>query len=115
MKRIHGLILVAAALAFATTAALADDTPGTSSTHPSKAVHHAKSAAKTPKTDLNAASKEELMKLPGIDDAVADKILAARPFKTRSELMTKNIVTSEQFAKLRTLVAAMPATKTASK
>jgi len=109
MKRIHGLILVAAALAFATTAALA------SSTHPSKAVHHAKSAAKTPKTDLNAASKEELMKLPGIDDAVADKILAARPFKTRSELMTKNIVTSEQFAKLRTLVAAMPATKTASK
>ena len=115
MKRIHGLILVAAALAFAGTAALAEDTPSTSSTHSSKAVHHAKSAAKTPKTDLNSASKEDLMKLPGVDDAIADKILSARPFKTRGELVTKNIVTGEQFAKLRGLVAAMPAAKSASK
>ena len=125
MKRSQGLILTVAALAFAATTALADEPPSTPSTPPAtmqapakataKAVHHAKTAAKTPKTDLNSASKEDLMKLPGVDDAIADKIVAARPFKTRSELVSKNIVTSAEFAKLRTLVAAMPAPKSASK
>ena len=117
MKRSHGLILMAAALAFAATVALADDTPNTSASTsaPAKTVHHAKAAAKTPKTDLNSASKEDLMKLPGIDDAAADKIIAARPFKTRSELVSKNVVTSTEYAKLRMLVAAMPAPKSASK
>ena len=115
MKRIHGLILTVAALAFVTTAALAEDTNAPANP-PAKAAHHAKTAvAKTPKTDINSASKEDLMKLPGVDDATADKIIAARPFKTRSELVSKNILTSAQFAKVRTMVAAMPAPKSAAK
>jgi len=72
-------------------------------------------AAEMPKVDLNTASKDELMKVPGVGDATADKIIAARPFKTRTELVSKNILTSAQFAKVRTLVAAMPAPKSASK
>ncbi len=123
MKRTHGLILAMAAVAFAATTALADEpqsTPATSpapatTSAPAKSMHHAKAAAKTPKTDINSASKEDLMKLPGVDDATADKIIAARPFKTRTELVSKNILTSAQFAKVRMMVAAMPAPKSASK
>ena len=114
MKRIAGLILTLAALTFVASMALADDT-STPANPPAKMAHHAKAVAKTPKTDLNSASKDDLMKLPGVDDATADKIIAARPFKTRTELVSKNILTSAQFAKVRTLVAAMPAPKSASK
>ncbi|MBI1796236.1 MAG: helix-hairpin-helix domain-containing protein [Candidatus Eisenbacteria bacterium] len=52
------------------------------------------------KCDLNSAPKEELMKLSGIDDATADKIVAARPFKSRGELMSKNILTKAQYSKV---------------
>ena len=121
MKRMHGVILAMAAVAFAATTALADEPQSTPATSPApattsaKTMHHTKAAAKTPKTDLNSAAKEDLMKLPGVDDATADKIIAARPLKTRTELVSKNILTSAQFAKVRTLVAAMPAPKSASK
>lgn len=115
MKRIAGLILTLAALTFVASVALAEDASAPANAPAKTTAHHAKPAAKTPKTDLNSASKEDLMKLPGVDDAIADKIIAARPFKTRSELVSKNILTSAQFAKVRTMVAAMPAPKSASK
>ena len=76
-----------------------------------KATQHA-AAAKTaaaPRVDLNSASKEDLMKLPGVGDAIADKIIAARPFKTRAELRSKNLVNGAAYAKLRGLVTAKQA------
>lgn len=39
----------------------------------------AKASAKVKLVDINSASKAELTKLPGIDDATADKIIAGRP------------------------------------
>ena len=65
-------------------------------------------------TDLNAASRETLLRLPGITDEIADKIIGARPFKSRAELVSKNIVTKAEFAKIRYRVTAK-ATPTAAK
>src|SRR5438874_278940 len=45
-----------------------------------KAHAHKAKAMATPKVDLNMGAKEDLMKLPGITDETADKIIAARPF-----------------------------------
>ena len=56
--------------------------------------------------DLNSASRDELIKLPGIGEAIADKIIAARPLKAKSDLLSKNIVNVATYRKVRALVIA---------
>jgi len=68
-----------------------------------------KKTTKEPPIDLNSATKDDLMKLPGVGDATADKIIAARPFKTKAELLTKKIVTRAEYSKIRTHVIAKKA------
>ena len=109
------LSLAAAALVLSLgAAAYADDTPaaGRSSAPPNPApasdarpMHHAhhQTGAKAASTaiDLNSASKEQLMTLPGITDEVAEKIIAARPFTMRSELVKKSVVSKAEYTKIR--------------
>ena len=60
--------------------------------------HH--SSSKHPAIDLNAASKDDLMKLPGVTDETADKIIAARPFKSKNELVSKKLMTETEYKKI---------------
>lgn len=72
--------------------------------HPMK--HTSKMMAKHSVIDLNSASKEQLMKLPGIGAGTAEKIIAARPFKSRAQLVSKNLVTKSEYHKIRGSVTA---------
>lgn len=52
------------------------------------------------KPDINSASKEDLMKVKGMTDADADKIIAGRPYKSVSELKTKKIIDAATYSKV---------------
>ncbi len=70
---------------------------------------HAEHAAAMPKVDINSASKEDLMKLAGVGDATADKIIAGRPYKTKAELASKKILGAKAYAKIRSQIIAKQA------
>lgn len=118
MKRIAGS-LVALSLAFGLVSAVrADDNPPAATTAPatsatptttakSTSTHHHSSS--THKVDINSASKEDLMKLSGVTDETADKIIASRPYKSTSELVSKNVVSKNEFSKIKNHVMAKKA------
>jgi competence protein ComEA len=65
-----------------------------------------RAAAKIKLVSLNAASKEELKTLPGIGDEEANKIVAGRPYGSKTWLVTKGIVSPGIYAGIRKLVVA---------
>ncbi len=50
--------------------------------------------------DLNHASKAQLMSLPGVDEAAADRIVASRPYSSEHELLERRIVSREAYNKI---------------
>ena len=115
MKRFTIAIAVAAIVTALAAMAFAQGenpstTPATPAAEPAKPA--AKSSTKSSAShahathhyDLNAATKEDLMKLPGITDELADKIIAARPYKAKSELESKKILSSKEYSKIHTMV-----------
>lgn len=119
--RIIETTLIAAALLLSVNQTLAADKkpeiPGASTGSASttdKGASAQKSAAPAKKpaaasaklVDINSARKVELMKLPGIGESEADKIIAGRPYPTKARLATNNIVSIEVYEKLKKQVVA---------
>ena len=115
MTRTHVLASVAFGMLLPVAAFAGTGTATTSSTAHHSAAHHNSKAA-SHKVDLNTASKEDLMKLPGVDDATADKIIAGRPYMSKSELVKKSVLTQEEMKKIDAhVMAKAPAKEAAAK
>lgn len=51
--------------------------------------------------DLNKGSKADLSALPGITDKQADRIVAERPYANTHQLVTRHILTEDEYAQIQ--------------
>jgi|ERR1700722_16671058 DNA uptake protein ComE-like DNA-binding protein len=56
--------------------------------------------------NLNKASKDDLLSLPGITDHEADRVIAERPYASTHELVSRRIVSQEEYDKIKDRIIA---------
>lgn len=116
MKRIpiQGIFL-AAALSLSIGPALANVGSAVFATAEKPSAGHASvkpaKGAKVKLVDINHASKAELQTLPGITPALADKIIAGRPYNSKAFLVTRNIIPEAVYQYIRTRISTAPQLK----
>jgi DNA uptake protein ComE-like DNA-binding protein len=81
-----------------------------------EAAHEARAAAEGvregwndgqhPLLDLNSASESQLLDLPGINRPTARRIMDARPYRDKHELLEKGVISGATYQKIRDQVTA---------
>jgi competence protein ComEA len=56
--------------------------------------------------DINSATADQLKALPGIGDAYSKKIIAARPYDKKDQLVSKNVLPQATYDKISAMIIA---------
>jgi len=86
------IFMISLTLAFAGTICFAADAKNIAQTDQAQYVN------------INTASKNRLMTLPGIDDLFAQKIIDNRPYKNKEELNKKGIIPVEIYEQIKNMI-----------
>lgn len=111
-RRIIGQVLMAiAALTFTGPSVAAGN--GAMPPHGVSSGAHAAAPKVAPATapklvDINSASRRELKTLPGIADAEANRIVAGRPYLSKADLVTTNVIPAGTYLSIKRHIIAKP-------
>jgi competence protein ComEA len=109
MKRLAAAVLVlllAATLGFAASPQ-SDSTQSTTTTTKTTRTHSRSSKESSgSKLDINAASQQDLEALPGIGPATSAKIVQGRPYRAKSDLLKRKIVSRSEYDKIKDQIVA---------
>jgi len=110
MQRTFALIAVGKVLALAGLACLAADQLGRveAATGASSVRTHTVQALPQGKVDLNRAGVEDLARLPGINSALAERIVKHRPYRKLDDVVSRRVLGKKQFARIREFVTIGP-------
>ena len=61
----------------------------------------ARAAATSELVDINMASLDQLIKIPGLSRSWAARIIRFRPYRGKNELLDRGIVTAEVYARIK--------------
>lgn len=67
-----------------------------------------KPAAAAPLVDINRASRAQLKTLPGIGNAEADRIVAGRPYLSKADLVSNQVLPAGVYLSIKTRIVALP-------
>ncbi|HTT09998.1 MAG TPA: helix-hairpin-helix domain-containing protein [Burkholderiaceae bacterium] len=73
----------------------------------SPAAQKAVPAARVAPVDINSAGRAELKTLPGIGDAEATRIIAGRPYLSKADLATREVIPTGMFLSLKNRIIAI--------
>ena len=100
-------LLVLALITFALSAVLVAAAPAPYATGVAASLVAKNKAPKPPDVqliDINEATKEQLVTLPGIGDETAQKIIDNRPYVTADQLVAKKVLTKAELKKIKSSI-----------